>query len=241
MENDEKKYEDVIKALKGLQQVKAPENFETDLQRKISSEKYSKKEKKSFWQNIFTPAKLIPSLGLVATAIVIFFVVETNSEEMDNPFLIEPRVREDVFAVTDFEEVEKKHEELAKQKTMKKDEPVLQKRNDKGELKSSEDKMITGREKSGDTEGILDEKVAARDQDFNAGTNTVSELTVNDSVAVPQPTTATVTSSELVTGQSITKEELNFRQVQLNESEQRAVNELKNQVQSLDNAKKSQK
>ena len=52
MENDEKKYEDVIKALKGLQEVKAPANFEADLQRRINSENISKEEKKSFWQNM---------------------------------------------------------------------------------------------------------------------------------------------------------------------------------------------
>ncbi len=247
MENDEKKYEDVIKALKGLQEVKAPANFEADLQRRINAEKFSKEEKKNFWQNIFVPAKLIPSFGLVAAAVVIFFVVDTNSEEMDNPFLIEPRVREDIFAVTEFEEVEQKQGEVSKQKSLKKDEPVkknepvLEKRRDESGLKSSKDKMITGREKSGESEGLFDEKDVARDQDLNTGTYSAAELTVTDSLATPQPTRATATSSELVTGQAITKEELNFRQVQLNEEEQRTVNELKNQVQSLDNAKKGQK
>ena len=62
-----------------------------------------------------------------------------------------------------------------------------------------------------------------------------------DSLAAPQPTTATVTSSELVTGQVITKEELNFRQVQLTEEEQKTVNELKIQVQSVKKTNKSQK
>jgi hypothetical protein len=248
MANDEKKYEDVIKALKGLQEVKAPVNFEADLQRRINSEKFSKEEKKSFWQNIFVPAKLIPSFGLVAAAVVIFFVVETNSEEIDNPFLIEPRVREDVFAVTEFEEVEQKQEELSKQKSVKesepvkKKEPVLEKRRDESGLRSSEDKMITGREKSGEVEGLLDEKDVPEDQDLNAGSYAAAESTIVDSIAAPQPTTATVTSSELVTGQAITKEELNFRQVQLTEEEQNTVNELKiQQVQSVKKANKSQK
>jgi hypothetical protein len=241
MENDEKKYEDVIKSLKGLQEVKAPANFEADLQRRINSEKFSKKEKKNFWQNIFAPAKLIPSLGLVTTAVVIFFVVETNSEEMDNPFLIEPRIREDVFAVTEFGEVEQKQEELSKQKSFKKDEPVLEKRRDESEIKSSGDKMITGREKFGEAEGLLDEKEVSRDQDLSTGVYAAAESTITDSLSTTLPTSATVTSSELVTGQVITKEELNFRQVQLNEEQQRAVNELKNQVQSLENIKKSQK
>jgi len=248
MANDEKKYEDVIKALKGLQEVKAPVNFEADLQRRINSEKFSKEEKKSFWQNIFVPAKLIPSLGLVAAAVVIFFVVDTNSEEMDNPFLIEPRVREDVFAVTEFEEVEQKQEELSKQKSVKesepvkKKEPVLEKRRDEDGLKSSEDKMITGREKSDEVDGLLDEKDVPEDQDLNAGAYAAAESTIVDSIAAPQPTTATVTSSELVTGQAITKEELNFRQVQLTEEEQNTVNKLKiQQVQSVKKANKSQK
>lgn len=242
MENDEKKYKDVIKALKGLQEVKAPANFEADLQRRINSEKFSKEEKKSFWQNIFVPAKLIPSFGLVAAAVVIFFVVETNSEEMDNPFLIEPRIREDVIEVTDYLDLQKKQEEIPKQKSSKKDEPVLEKRRDESELKSSEDKMITGREKSSEIEGLLDAKDVPEDQDINAGAYFAAESTVIvDSLAAPQPTTATVTSSELVTGQAITKEELNFRQVQLSKEEQKVVNELKTQVQSLDNVNKTQK
>ena len=248
MENDEKKYKDVIKELKGLQEVKAPANFEADLLRRINSEKFSKREKKSFWQNIFVPAKLIPSLGLVAASIVIFFVVDTNSEEMDNPFLIEPRVREDVFVINEYEELEQKQEERSKQKSVKeikpekKNEPDLGKRRDESELKSSGDKMITGREKSGETDGLLDEKDIPEDQDLNAGAYATAESTIVDSLATPQPMTATVTSSELVTGQAITKEELNFRQVQLTEEEQNTVNELKiQQVQSVKKANKSQK
>ena len=142
MENDEKKYENVIKALKGLQEVKASANFEADLKRRINSEKFSKEEKKSFWQNIFVPVKLIPSLGLVAVAFVIFFMIESRTEEMDNPFLIEPRVREDVFAITDFDDVEKKQEDLSKQKSIMKDEPALEKRNDENQ----ELDFIIGRE-----------------------------------------------------------------------------------------------
>jgi len=250
MENDEKKYEDVIKALKGLQEVNAPENFEADLQRKINSEKFSKEEKKSFWQNIFLPTRLIPSLGLVAAAVVIFFVVDTNSEEMDNPFLIEPRVREDIFVVTDYEEFEskKEEEEVSKQKSLKKDETVknnesvLGKRRDESELKPSGDKMITGREKSAEAEGLMEEQNIPEDQDINEGAYFAAESTVIVDSVTPQPSTATVRSSEMVTGQSITKEELNFRQVQLTEEEQNTVNELRiQQVQSSKSVEKPKK
>jgi hypothetical protein len=242
MENDEKKYEDVIKALKGLHEVKAPENFEADLQRKINSEKFSKEEKKSFWQNIFLPSRLIPFLGVIATAIVIFFVVDSNSEQMDNPFLIEPKIREDVFKVSDYEEFETKKEEVSKQKSSKQDEPVLEKRRDENELKSSNDKMITGREKSGKAEGLLDEIDVSKDQDLNAGTfSAVVESTETLKTETPQPTAIAKPSSDMVTEQKITKEELNFRQVQLTEEEQKTINELKTQVQSLEKTNKSQK
>lgn len=247
MANDEKKYEDVIKALKGLQEVKAPVNFETDLQRRINSEKFSKEEKKSFWQNIFVPAKLIPSLGLVAAAVVIFFVVETNSEEMDNPFLIEPRVREDIIEITDTElgRLESKKEETSKEKSVEKDEPVLEKRRDENELKSSDDKMITGREKSGDVQipELSGKQHYATKQNVAESFEGMTDSNLSTASVSPSPQTidSLHTETDLVTGQAITKDELNFRQVQLSTEEQKVVNKLKNQVQSSDKVNKTQK
>jgi hypothetical protein len=247
MENDEKKYEVVIKALKALQEVKAPSNFEADLQRRINQEKFSKKEKKSFWQNIFVPARLIPSLGLIAVAVVTFFVVDTNSEEMDNPFLIEPRLREDVFAVTEFEEVEKKQEELSKQQSLKKESPVIEQRTNEGqlrssELKSSEEESITGRDKSIMDNISTDEKDVAQEQGLTSGAYSAVESTLTSVNESPQPTTVpTEANAEMVTGQAITKEELNFRQIQLNEEQQKVVNKLKNQVHSVEKTNKTQK
>ena len=242
MENDEKKYEDIIKSLKSLQEVKAPANFEADLQRRINTEKFNKEKKKSFWQNIFLPSRLIPSLGLVAAAFVIFFVIESKSEDMDNPFLMEPRVREDVYVVTEYEEFEKKQEETTKQKSAKKDSPVLEKRRDKNELKSSDDNMISGREKSGESKGLLDEKNIKSDQDLSSEAfSAVVESTATIDSMTPLPEASNETESGMATGQVISKEELNFRQIQLTEEEQKTVNELKNQVQSLEKTNKTQK
>jgi len=242
MKNDEKKYEDVIKSLKGLQQVKAPENFEADLQRRINSEKYSKKERKIFWENIFRPSRLVPSLGLVTAVIVIFFVVDSNSENMENPFLIEPRIREDVVAVTDYDEFEAKQEELSKQKSLKKDQPVLEKRRDENKLKTSDDKMVTRREKSNESEGMLDHSKVEKDQGITTGAFSASvESTEINVTQSPKPSDAGGAASEIVTGQSITKEELNFRQIQLSEEEQKVVDQLRIQNQSLEETKKSQK
>ena len=246
MENDEKKYEDVIKALKGLQEVKAPANFEADLQRRINSEKFQKEEKKNFWQNIFVPARLIPSLGLVSASIVIFFVIETRTEEMDNPFLIEPRVREDVIAVSEFKIVEKKQEVLLKQKALKKDSPVIEQRTNEGqlrssELKTSEDESIVGRDKSQLDDVLSDEKDVAQEQGLTSGAYSAAESTLTNVAESPKPSVLEESASEMVKGQSVTKDELNFRQIQLNEEQQKTVNELKNQVQSLNKTNKTQK
>ena len=241
MENDEKKYEDIIKVLKGLQEVKAPANFEADLQRRINSEKFSSKEKKIFWENIFVPSRLIPSLGLVAVSVIIFFAIDTNSEEVDNPFLIEPRVREDVFAVADYIELEKKQEELSKEKSFKKEEPAVEQRKVDTQLKSSEDKMISAREKSGNLEGIVDEKDAVRNESIVAGANKIEDSVLTITTESPQPTVPAEVGTDMVTGQSITKEELNFRQIQLTEEEQKTVDALKSQVQSLEKSNKGQK
>ena len=243
MENDEKKYEDVIKALKGLQEVKAPENFEADLQRRINSEIFQKKEKKSFWQNIFAPAKLIPSLGLVATAIVIFFVVETNSEEMDNPFLIEPRVREDVIEVTDFDELRSKQEESSQLKSLKKDESVPAPKENEAEKKSVDQKTVLGKEKSGQVEGLSAERDYAMDQNVAESFETSYDSSIVTANVPVNPSVADSLSATTPSGTSqiVTKDELNFRQIQLSTEEQKAVNQLKMQIQSADKPNKTQK
>ncbi len=238
MENDEKKYEEVIKSLKGLQEVKAPVNFEADLQQRINSEKFSNEERKGFWENIFIPSRLIPSLGLVATVIVIFFVVETNSEEMDNPFLIEPRIREDIVPAGDYEELKNRQEALSKQKTITKDERVLQQGKKENEMKLSDDKMSTGKEESaempqlqGERDYVTDQNAAERyDIPYDSA---LTSATITEGFIAADSIDA---DTEPVTGQMMMKEELNFRQLQLSADEQKKVNELKRQVQSLEKA-----
>jgi hypothetical protein len=101
--------------------------------------------------------------------------------------------------------------------------------------------MITGREKLGEPEGLMDENNIPNDQDDNAGAYFAAESTVTLDSVSPQQTTATFRSSEMVEGQSITKEELNFRQIQLTEEEQNTVNELRMQVQSSKSVEKPKK
>lgn len=242
MENDEKKYEDVIKTLKGLQEVKAPVNFEANLQRKINSEKFQNEEKKSFWENIFIPTRLIPSLGLIATAILIIFVVETNSEEIDNPFLIQPKLREDLGKVSDYRSSGSRDEEFGKEKTVIKDVPVTEERKKENELKASDDKMMRSDESSGKMEGMSVEKNYALDQNAAESFETVvdSVSVASNIVEVNAPTAIVKNKIDSTAGQ-ISKDELNFRQIQLTEEQQKVVNELKDQVQSLNKSNKEQK
>ncbi|GIK59638.1 MAG: hypothetical protein HND39_07395 [Ignavibacteriota bacterium] len=242
MENDEKKYEDVIKTLKGLQEVKAPVNFEANLQRKINSEKFQNEEKKSFWENIFIPTRLIPSLGLIATAILIIFVVETNSEEIDNPFLIQPKLREDLGKVTDYRSLGNSENEEVKEKTVVKDVPVIEERKKENELKASDDKMMRSDESSGKMEGMSVEKNYALDQNAAESFETVVDsVSVASNIVEVNAPTAIVKSKIDSTAGQISKDELNFRQIQLTEEQQKVVNELKDQVQSLNKSNKEQK
>jgi hypothetical protein len=242
MENDEKKYQDVINKLKGLKEVKAPANFEADLKRRINSEKFEG-ERKGFWKNILVPAKLIPSLGLAAAAVVIFFVMETNSEEIDNPFLIEPRVRKDVTEVRDYEALKQEHQkELAKSKSLEKEKnaPALVLK--QNEIKTSRDENVSGGKKDDVVDKLMNEQDLAKDKGKIEGGISIPESTfaaITDSI---HPTVPSEASSSLVAGQSITKDELNFRQVQLSPKEQKVVNELKKtQVQSLERSNRTQK
>jgi hypothetical protein len=242
MENDEKKYEKVINTLKNLKEVKAPENFEADLKRRINSEKFSEEERKGFWQSVFVPARLIPSLGLIAAAVVIFFVMEANSEKMENPFLIEPRVRSDLIAVTDYKQLKEEHQkELEKSKSMGNEKNAPESKLERNELKSSRDEKTSGRKKDEMVDRLITDQGFAKDKGMIEGSVIVPESTFAAITDTIQPSVSSETSSDLVAGQNINKEELNFRQVQLSPKEQKVVNELKNQVQNSERPAKYQK
>jgi hypothetical protein len=104
---DDAKYKEVINILKGLPDVNAPKNFETELMRKIKAGNLE--EKLSLWDRIFVPSRLIPSAALAITAVIVLFVMNINSGEIDNPLLVEPRIREDVIANTDAISLEDKY------------------------------------------------------------------------------------------------------------------------------------
>jgi hypothetical protein len=71
--NNDNEFKDVINSLKKLKKVDAPPNFEADLFRKINQEKFE--EKKSFWVRLLNPSVYIPSTVILATAVVVFFII----------------------------------------------------------------------------------------------------------------------------------------------------------------------
>ncbi len=222
MIDDEKKYDDLIKTLKGLQQVKAPPNFEADLKRRLNAEKYAKEEKRTI-KRFFAPSRLVPSFGLAAAVIVMFLMVNTNSEEADNPFLMEPKIREDIILISDTDELNIPKSSLSKESEII-DGDIVADKKDKGmrrenflEEKSSDENLIAGRNELAVSETtMISEMESAPTEDISA-----------DEFTRP-----------VATGLAIEKSGLNFRQVNPTQKEQEEILELKKKVQIL---KKSEK
>ena len=217
MIDDEKKYDDLIKTLKGLQQVKAPSNFEADLKRRLNAEKYAKEEKRTI-KRFFAPSRLVPSFGLAVAAVVVFLLVNVNSEEADNPFLMEPKVREDIILISDTDDLNIPKSNLSKESEVIEGDVVADKK-DKGmrrenlvEEKSSNEKLVAGRNELAITESTLTEE---------------TEVTTTDEV-----------STTRATGLAIRKSGLNFRQVNPTQKEQEEILELKKKVQILNKSEK---
>ena len=212
MNDDEKKYEDVIGVLKGLQQVKAHPNFEADLKRRLNEEKYAPKKKKGLG-SFLIPSRLIPSFGLAVAAVLVFMIINVNSEETDNPFLMEPKVREDVFAYSETDDIQ---------------------------LPEKEEKDF-----SGESGGSLEEKTKG-DFDRNEGSDRMMRSSPDEETLIAEkeltPAETTMTNdtdavgteeftTQPATGFAIQKSALNFRQVNITESQQIEINELKKKVQ----------
>jgi len=103
MNEEEKTYKKLLDDLKNLPKVEAPKTFETELLRKINSSELKKKE--SFWDRLVSPGKLAPAAVAIASAAIIFFVVDINSEEMEDPLNIAPKLREDLVVIESIEEI----------------------------------------------------------------------------------------------------------------------------------------
>jgi len=219
VKDDDKKYNDVIKTLNQLHEVKAPADFEAELMRKINSEKYKEKKEQSIWSKFFIPSRLVPSAGLAAAAIIVLFVVTLNPEEIEDPLIMEPRVREDIIEVVDYDE-----SKLGREDKKDVNEVPLEKRTTMTESTVTEEEK-SGRRKEGD---VLEESFA--DDKMIADIDSVPTETII--LGTTEPTAvSTEGETEMATGLAISKEKLNFRQIQLSEEEQQVVDQLREKVQ----------
>jgi hypothetical protein len=207
--NDEKKYGDLIKILKSLQQVKAPPNFESNLKRKLNEEEYKEKRKRSI-KDFLIPSRLIPSFGIAGAAIVVFLILNTNSEETENPFMIEPKVREDVITVGEIDLPQVPDGERS----------VMMEDGDKKDLGDTRKKELGREGMYGDN--LTENNIVAESETFLPESTLIDENEIRTTDDYSSPSAA---------GLAIRKSGLNFRQIKPTEAEQKEILKLKKRVQ----------
>ena len=94
---EEKKFERLINDLKNLRKAEAPDNFEFKLQTKlqnISEEEFLPTKKTN---------KLIPAFAFASIVVLLFIIYRPFEDEYEDPFQIQPQVREDIIAFSETE------------------------------------------------------------------------------------------------------------------------------------------
>lgn len=93
---DEVRYKKIMDLLKQMPKVDAPLNFESDLMRRINSGNFTEKFKVRWWDKLFLPSRLIPTAVFALSILVVFYFLNFNSMEPENPFLTKPKIRKTV-------------------------------------------------------------------------------------------------------------------------------------------------
>lgn len=184
--------------LKNLPKVSAPENFEEGLWRKI----YSADDKKEFFtEKIFSINKFIPAAATLVAIVIVFFLINSNASDYEDPFMIEPPVREDLITVSNDDAgvtqmIQKKQN--SKQHRIESDQANrnLKEENSVRQLNDStpQKPALEGRESSG--------------------------------VMSSQP----MVIDDAIESETITKDELNFLKKTVSEQEKREILELKKKI-----------
>ena len=232
MNEEEKTYKKLLDDLKNLPKIDAPKNFETELLRKINSSEPEKKE--SFWEKLLSPGRLAPAAIALASAAIIFFVVDINSEEMEDPLNIAPRLREDLVVIESIEEIP-----IA---PLKKTARVKEESKDvnKGLIETNEverqNQPTAGFEersdkKANDIKQSLADELVSDESDRDSFKS--EETRSLGGSAAPSP--VTTSTSEL------SKDNLNFMQRNLSTEEKKEVQQLKMKVQTEKSEKTDQK
>ena len=94
--DDEERFIKTIKLLKQIPKVSAPPNFESDLMRRINSGNFIENFRARWWDKLFLPSRLIPAAAFALSIVAVFYFLNFNSVEHENPFLAKPKIRETV-------------------------------------------------------------------------------------------------------------------------------------------------
>lgn len=224
--NNEEKNNKLLEDLRNLPKVNAPSDFESKLWRKINSSE--QEEKANFWDRVFSPGKLFPGAIAVAAAIIIFFIIDTSPEEMEDPLNLEPRVREDLIVMDEYskpevivnQEIEERSE--TKSERFKKDiavePPQVQ------TMESTEGHSLS-KTQSELSDGVEEEIAQAPPaESLKTEQSQVSGVSVN-------PAQVSAASNE------IKKDNLNFMQINLSAKERQQVEQLKQRLHTTEKAK----
>lgn len=219
MDENNKNFDKLINDLRNLPKVSAPANFEDKLWEKISSKEI---KKESFWQSVFSPKRIVPAAVAIASAVIIFFIIDVKSNQVEDPLNMQPRMREDVILVKDYDDIDivREKSELIEnpEKELTQKNPEISQRSNE-----SEEKLSLGKEKS----SVKDNAIA--------GEIKPESLMKKQSGAVsegikPEATSAAETKSD----------NFNFMQIKLSEKQKKEVEQLKTRLQSTESAKSSQ-
>ncbi len=220
MIDEEKKYDKLIGDLKKLPKVNASENFEAEVLRKINSSDRNKKE--SFWGKIFVPENLVPAAVAIVSAIIIFFIVDINSTAIEDPLNLQPRLREDIIVVEEFNEKDKI--------------PLRESKRNIGEsepLKKEETRQIPKTIFIED-ELILSEENSEINDDAMTENSNAESLNIRQNLPLGKAVNK-IAKTEAV--QELKKDNFNFMQIKLSPKEKQEVEQLKQRIQTTKSIK----
>jgi hypothetical protein len=229
MNNEEKIHKKLLDDLKNLPKVEAPKNFETELWRKINSSEEINKE--SFWEKLFSPGKLVPAAIAIVSAAIIFFVIDLKPRDVEDPLNIAPRLREDLIVYNSVDEITvRKNEEKVVKKQKSKTEET------KGLLENKKESRRL--EKSNQTETLSKANIDSEDKDITVGVGAYRIDTNSNKLDAGRnlgKSAAPVTIKE--PDVEISKNSLNFMQINQTVQEKAEVQQLKMKIESQKSVK----
>lgn len=220
MIDEENKYDKLISDLKNLPKINASENFEAEIWRKINSSDRNKKE--SFWDKIFTPGNLVPAAAAIISAIIIFFIVDINSTDIEDPLNLQPRLREDIIVVEEFNEKDKTPLKEAKKNI-----------GESKQLKNEDTKQIPQTTVIED-ELILSEENSEINDDVRTEKSNSETINVRQNHSLSSAVDK-IAKTEAV--QELKKDNFNFMQIKLSPKEKQEIEKLKQRMKAAEKVK----